>query len=99
MGKAFHFGEKIYATVSCPIRSSQACLIAAEARRFGVRLSGKVEVRLARGVRARVALPILPGRALEVLRLSERGGRSLIIRTAIEGEGMPSERTVEFRQR
>jgi hypothetical protein len=46
-----------------------------------------------------VALPILPGRALEVLRLSERGGRSLIIRTAIEGEGMPSERTVEFRQR
>jgi hypothetical protein len=64
-----------------------------------VKVTGTVRKRLGRGVKVRVALPVLPGKEIEVLRLSERGQRSLAIRTAIQGSGTPQQRTVEFLQR
>ena len=99
LGRAFHFRQKIYATLACPAESRKACRITAEARNAGVRITGQVKRRVARGAKVRVALPIPPRRELEVLRLSELGQKSLVIRAKIKGKRRPVDRTVEFLQR
>lgn len=98
-GQAFHYRNEVFATVACPSRSSVPCEIEAQARLAGRPATGTVQTRLARGVRARMALPILPGRELDLLRLSEREGRGLSIRTDIEGPGPRRERAVRLLQR
>ena len=97
--RAFHFRDEIFAAVGCPVRSKRACEIAVVARRSGERVTRKERVRLGRGVRTTVSLPILPNREIEVLRLSERGRKSLEIRTTTPGVKGSKGRMVRILQR
>ena len=97
--KAYLYRQKVFVTVSCPTRSERACETGTHARLSGKRVTGKVTRTVAPGRSVRVVLPVLPASEIEILRLSERESRRLVIRTRNSEAPESRDRVVQLVQR